>query len=181
MALLEARGALGTKDQARSQRRSVCCGQPPDIPEVELQECLGHAVVPSWHHQQSRRPLDASRIIVPVQEAGSRGRDLPAPVHVVFEALTEPNRDPARKWLVLLDDEIAPEIVEAGPSRVVWASIWPSRPDARIEFQLTASSGTFLRWTLLLEDPMPDASKLGHLRKRINELINANLRYSFGQ
>jgi hypothetical protein len=26
-----------------------------------------------------------------------------------------------------------------------------------------------------------DPSLLGHLRKRINELINANLRYTFGQ
>ena len=118
---------------------------------------------------------------MPVQEAGSRGRDLPAPVHVVFEALTQPDRDPVRKWLVLLDDEIAPEIIETGPARVVWSFLWPSRPDARIEFDLTASSGTYLRWTLFVEDPMPDASKLGHLRKRINELINADLRFSFGQ
>jgi hypothetical protein len=26
---------------------------------------------------------------------------------------------------------------------------------------------------------MPDPSLLGHLRKRLNELINANLRYTF--
>ena len=28
---------------------------------------------------------------------------------------------------------------------------------------------------------VPDASAVGHLRKRLNELINANLRYTFGQ
>ena len=38
-----------------------------------------------------------------------------------------------------------------------------------------------LRWTLLVEEPLPDPSLLGHLRKRLNELINANLRYTFGQ
>lgn len=41
--------------------------------------------------------------------------------------------------------------------------------------------GSDLRWTLLVEEPLPDASRLGHLRKRINQLINADLRYSYGQ
>jgi hypothetical protein len=41
--------------------------------------------------------------------------------------------------------------------------------------------GTDLRWVLLVEEPVPDASFLGHLRKRLNELVNADLRYSFGQ
>jgi hypothetical protein len=88
-----------------------------------------------------------------VLEVGSRARDLPAPV-----------------------------IAEGGSgAQVVWSSLWSSRPDARIRFDLTASSGTYLRWTLLVDEPAPDASKLGHMRKRLNVLINANLRYSFGQ
>ncbi|MFI0796153.1 hypothetical protein ACH4OY_26235 [Micromonospora rubida] len=41
--------------------------------------------------------------------------------------------------------------------------------------------GTQLRWTLLVAESSPDPSLLGHLRKRLNELINANLRYAFGQ
>jgi hypothetical protein len=40
--------------------------------------------------------------------------------------------------------------------------------------------GTDLRWVLLVDEPTPDASLLGHMRRRINELINANLRYTFG-
>jgi hypothetical protein len=28
---------------------------------------------------------------------------------------------------------------------------------------------------------MPDDSELGHLRKRLNQLINADLRYSYGR
>ena len=34
---------------------------------------------------------------------------------------------------------------------------------------------------MTLDDPMPDAALLGHLRTRVNQLINANLRYAFGQ
>jgi hypothetical protein len=69
-----------------------------------------------------------------VIEVGARRRNQPAPPHVVFEALCEPDRDPARPWLRLLDDE-----------------------------------------------PEPDASLLGHMRYRLNQLINADLRYTFGQ
>ena len=36
-------------------------------------------------------------------------------------------------------------------------------------------------WTLFLDEPEPHPALLGHLRKRINELVNAELRCSFGQ
>ena len=66
---------------------------------------------------------------------------------------------------------------------MVWSSLWEKRPDARVRFDLTpdGAAGTLLRWTLFVEEPLPDPSLLGHLRKRLNELINANLRYTFGQ
>ena len=41
--------------------------------------------------------------------------------------------------------------------------------------------GTDLNWVLLVDEPVPDASLLSHMRRRINELINANLRYTFGR
>jgi len=104
---------------------------------------------------------------------------------VVFEALCDPDRDPTRPWLRLLEDERRPEVVEASvPDLVVWSSLWDRRPDARIRFELPRDRGgygTDLRWVLLVEEPPPDPSLLGHLRKRINELINADLRYTFGQ
>lgn len=118
-------------------------------------------------------------------EIGSRRRNLPAPPHVVFEDLTVPNRSEARPWLDLLDDELAPEIVESRePEHVVWSSLWPRRDDARITFELPpghAGSGTDLRWTLTVDEPVPDQSLTGHMRKRINTLIHANLRYTYGQ
>ncbi len=103
---------------------------------------------------------------------------------MVFEALSDPHRDPARPWLLLLDDEQPPRLIGAEPPHlVVWSSLWGKRPDDRIRFDLTSdgAGGTRLRWTLLVAEPMPDPSLLGHLRKRLNELINANLRYTFGQ
>lgn len=65
---------------------------------------------------------------------------------------------------------------------VVWSSLWARRLDARIRFELPGySSGTDLRWTLLVDEQPLDASLLGHMRRRISELINANLRFTFGQ
>jgi hypothetical protein len=114
-------------------------------------------------------------------EAGSRKRNQAAPPRVVFEALT----DPARPWLNLLDGELTPLVVEVQvPDVVVWSSLWTERPDALVRFDLppdTSGQGTDLRWTLLVDDPLPDPGLLGHLRQRVNRLINGDLRYSFGQ
>ena len=65
---------------------------------------------------------------------------------------------------------------------IIWSSLWQKRPDARVRFGLASdgAAGTRLRWTLHVAEPMPDPSLLGHMRKRLNELINANLRYTFG-
>lgn len=116
-------------------------------------------------------------------EIGRRRRSQPPPPHVVFEALTEPNRDPARPWLELLDDETWPEVLASDPTtRVVWSSIWIKRPDARLRFDLAGGpSGTDLTWTLTVDEPAPDEALTGHLRKRVNQLINGNLRATFGQ
>ena len=55
-------------------------------------------------------------------------------------------------------------------------------PARKFRFDLEGvRSGTNLRWTLLVDEPAPDDSLTGHLRKRLNRLINASLRYSYGQ
>lgn len=117
-------------------------------------------------------------------EVGSRERAQPPPPPIVFEALTNPDRDPTRPWLLLLDDEQPPRVLEAAyPDLVVWSSLWPRQPDAHVRFELASDgrSGSMVRWRLLVTEPLPDASLLGHLRKRLNQLINADLRYTFGQ
>jgi hypothetical protein len=118
-----------------------------------------------------------------VEEIGSRMRNQPAPPGIVFEDLCDTHRQPVRPWLRLLDDEMEPAVVESDrPHLVVWSSLWVKRPDARLRFDLEAAKGgTDLRWTLYVDEPLPDPSLTGHMRQRIGELINANLRYSYGQ
>jgi uncharacterized protein YndB with AHSA1/START domain len=115
---------------------------------------------------------------------GSRTRKLPAPPSVVWESLTEPQRPGARPWLALLPDEVEPTVLAADePHRVVWSSLWPSRPRDQVHVELTsaADGGTSLTFTLLTPDEPPDQSKIGHLRKRLNRLFFADLRFSYGQ
>ena len=116
-------------------------------------------------------------------EYGARAQKLPAPPSAVWESLTEPRRAGARPWLNLVRDEVDPTVLESErPGRVVWSSLWPSRPDDRIVFALTAAgSDTSLHVALLTPDEPPDQSSTGYLRKRINHLLFADLRFSYGQ
>lgn len=116
-------------------------------------------------------------------EIGSRMRSQPAPPSVIFDDLRDPNRQPVRPWLTLLDDEMPPTVIDSTrPHHVVWSSPWTKRPDARVHFDIqTRHGGTDLRWTLHVDEPVPDAALTGHMRKRIGELINANLRSTYGQ
>jgi hypothetical protein len=119
-----------------------------------------------------------------VIEIGSRVRTLPAPPVVVWESLVAPRRPGGRPWLNLLPDEVDPRVLVAErPDRVVWSSLWPSRPRDQIHFALTVASdqGTSLRFTLCTPDDAPDQSKTGHLRRRLNQLLFADLRFSYGQ
>ncbi|MGN6606026.1 MAG: hypothetical protein ACTHMS_03305 [Jatrophihabitans sp.] len=108
----------------------------------------------------------------------------------MFEALTQPDRDPQRPWLFLLDDEVPPTVVSTiADSRVVWTSIWRRLPDAIIQFDLDAeasgpdagSASTRLRWTVWTPHVVADPALVGHIRHRMNRMINADLRATFGQ
>jgi hypothetical protein len=117
-------------------------------------------------------------------EIASRRRTQPPPPWVVFEALTQPHRDPTRPWLVLLADETEPTVIAASePDLVVWSTLWPDRPTIQIRFEIDPDDGqgTNLRWRMLTEEPITDEAEIRRLRRRVNELINANLRYTFGQ
>jgi hypothetical protein len=110
-------------------------------------------------------------------------RAQPAPARVVWSSLVAPRDPAARPWLALLEGEVEPRVVEsAEPSLVVWSSLWPERPEDTIRFDIEPDGqGCRLRWTLLSPGPAPDSSKLGHLRYRLNVLINERLRLSYGQ
>lgn len=120
-------------------------------------------------------------------EVGTNQRNLPPPPHIVFAALVRADAVEAAlpgSWLSILADEQPPTVLASEhPSLVVWSSLWPARQDAVIRFELPAGKngdGTDLRWVLLVEKPPPPGAALGHMFKRINQLINANLRYTFG-
>lgn len=110
-------------------------------------------------------------------------RSQPAPARVLWLSLTQPRDPAARQWLELLDDEIDPRILDSiEPTLVVWSSLWPDRPDESIRFDiLPAGQGCQVRWTLLTTGARPTESKLGHMRLRLNVLINERLRRSYGQ
>ena len=111
-----------------------------------------------------------------------RRRSQPPPPRFVHEALIDPDRDPSRPWLHLLGNEQRPIVLESeAPHLVVWSSLWPWRPDTQIRFDLTGVGGTTLEWTLYVDEPAPDRETIVRMRKRINTLINANLRFTFGQ
>ncbi|MET9487393.1 hypothetical protein [Nocardia sp. NPDC006630] len=119
-----------------------------------------------------------------MREIGSRARTLPAPLHVVWRSLVEPRQAKARPWLHLLPDEVEPTLLAADePGVVVWSSLWPSRPDDQVRFDLRATERgeTLLRFTLLAHGEPPDQSKVGHLRYRMNKLLFTDLRYAYGQ
>lgn len=118
-----------------------------------------------------------------VQEYGRRAQRLPPPRAVVWDSLANPYAPRARPWLNLVRDEVPPKVLEkARPERLVWSSLWPDRPRDLIVFELSEDRGeTSLQFTLLTPDVLPDQSTTGYLRKRMNYLLFADLRFSYGQ
>ncbi len=115
-------------------------------------------------------------------EYGRRTRTLPPPPHVVWDDLVHPTRAGVRAWLDLLDDEVPPRVLTSQePSLVVWSSLWVRRPDDQVRLELAPTLGeTALTFTLLAAGEPPDQSLTGHIRKRINHLLWADLRFSYG-
>lgn len=68
------------------------------------------------------------------------------------------------------------------PTHLTWSSLWPSRPDDKVVLELVDRGGeTALTFVLLSAGDSPDDSKAGHIRKRMNQLLFADLRYTYGQ
>jgi len=117
-----------------------------------------------------------------VIEYGARARALPAPPHVVRDDLVSPRRTGTRAWLDLRDDEIPPGVLESDhPSWVLWSSLWSYRPADQVSMRLSENGAdTLLHFTLLADGDPPDDAVTGHIRRRINTLLWADLRYSYG-
>ena len=112
----------------------------------------------------------------------SREKSQAPPPHIIWETLVDPHRPGARAWLTIERGEVAPQVVESEPpGHVVWSSIWPDRPLDRIRFVIQeGGSGSVLRWILETDGEPPDETRLGQMRYRINQLINGQMRDSFG-
>ncbi|MCR6030673.1 hypothetical protein GGQ22_04350 [Nocardioides sp. zg-579] len=119
-----------------------------------------------------------------MEVVGTRARRLPAPPHVVWRSLAAPDEPGTRPWLApaLLPDEVVPQVLESDePRLVVWSSLWPRRPDDRIELETNADRGeTPLRFVHLTPLELPPEETLRHLRRRVNQLLFAELRFSYG-
>jgi hypothetical protein len=59
----------------------------------------------------------------------------------------------------------------------VWASLWSDRPDDQIRFAIEDQR---LTWTLMGEATDEDEERPDQLRYRLDVMINADLRISFG-
>jgi hypothetical protein len=107
-----------------------------------------------------------------------RSKSQPSPAQAIYEALSDPVADQARReWLDLRDGELPPRVVQAVfPSLVVWASLWSDRPDDQIRFDIEDRR---LTWTLMGEATDEDEERLDQLRYRLDVMINADLRISF--
>lgn len=114
----------------------------------------------------------------------TRRRSQPAPPWAVVDALVRPDGDPARPWLLLRAGEVRPLVLEEGTAHVLWSSPWPDRPGLRVRLDVTArpdgADGADLRWTLLGDAPLPP-EEVRPLRRRLDELLNRDLRQSFDQ
>jgi hypothetical protein len=113
--------------------------------------------------------------------AGKRRAQAPPP-WVVWEALSDPFASPDRPWFDVQPDEQPPAVLaQARPSLVAWGSIWPDQPDLAIEFRIEpAGAGSMLNWTLLGPEGVLDPADIGRRRYRLQQLINGQLRETFG-
>lgn len=114
-------------------------------------------------------------------ELARRRIRLPPPPRVLWADLVAPRRTGSRVWLELDDGEQWPEVLESvEDERVVWSSLWASRPDDRIELDIELDGeDSALTFGWLAADPLP-----GHaspFRYRLTVLFAAELRYSYGQ
>ena len=78
---------------------------------------------------------------------------------------------------------MAPQVLEStGTTRVVWSSLWPSRPDDQIVIELRDSDGeTELEFSLQAAGDPPDTDTTSQIRHRVRHLLFADLRESYGQ
>lgn len=95
-----------------------------------------------------------------------------------------PRSDGVRPWLRLLPDEVAPRVLASFPPRTLtWSSLWTRHPDLVVGLDCAPhQTGTLLHVTIEAPDePVLSDATIGHVRHRINHLLFADLRATYGQ
>jgi hypothetical protein len=65
---------------------------------------------------------------------------------------------------------------------VVWSSIWEDEPELRVEFSIEPDrGGSLVLWRLLGHEGQLTPEDVGRRRRRLNQLINGQLRSTFDQ
>lgn len=118
-----------------------------------------------------------------MNEYGVRGSSAAGPSERRVGILGVPTSGRSPPVASLCSDEVEPRVLRSSkPGSVVWSSLWPSRPRDQVHLELSeVHHETLLRFVLLTPDEPPDQSKTGHLRRRMNQLLFADLRFSYGQ
>ncbi len=108
---------------------------------------------------------------------------MPPPQHVLWADLMEPARTGSRVWLELRPGEVRPRVLESSePELVVWSTLWEDRPEDQIRLDLRPwRDETSLGFTLLSPEQIEDEVARRGLAYRINQLLYAELRYTYGQ
>jgi hypothetical protein len=118
-----------------------------------------------------------------VRAIAHRTKRMPPPQHVLWADLMEPARTGSRVWLELRHGEVWPRVLESTePDQVVWSTLWEQRPDDRIVLDLApVGQETALGFTILSPREVEDEVTLKRLQYRLNQLLYAQLRYTYGQ
>jgi hypothetical protein len=119
----------------------------------------------------------------PLIALAQRRKTQPPPPWIIWELLSDPFQSEDRPWFDRRDGEQPPMILSATkPQAITRSSIWSDHAELIIEFQIEpCGPGAAVTWTLLGPEGCLDDLEIRQRRRRLNQLINGQLRDTFDQ